>query len=108
MSTPDSDRVSYSREELEAKMNVLLAGRVAEEVVYGKITTGAESDIQQLTQIARQMVGRWGMSDELGPVTWLASDSNGPLLPGGSETSQQTHWLVDREIQRIVGEAHAA
>jgi cell division protease FtsH len=108
LSTPDTDRVSYSREDLEAKISVSLGGRVAEEVVYGKITTGAESDIQQLTRIARQMVGRWGMSDELGPVTWLASDGNGPLLPGGSETSQQTQWLVDQEIQRIVGEAHAA
>ena len=68
LSTPDADRVSYSREDLEAKIKVALGGRVAEEVVYGKITTGAESDIQQLTQIARQMVGRWGMSDKLGPI----------------------------------------
>ena len=60
LSTPDADRVSYSREELDAKIKVALGGRVAEEVVYGKITTGAESDIEQLTQIARQMVGRWG------------------------------------------------
>ncbi len=72
LSTPDSDRVSYSREELEAKIKVALGGRVAEEIVYGKITTGAESDIQQLTQIARQMVGRWGMSEKLGPITLLS------------------------------------
>ena len=71
LSTPCSDRVSYSREELEAKINVALGGRVAEEIVYGTITTGAESDLQQLTQIARQMVGRWGMSDAVGPVTVL-------------------------------------
>ena len=90
LSTPDADRVSYSREDLEAKINVALGGRVAEEVVYGKITTGAESDIQQLTQIARQMVGRWGMSDKVGPVTVLPSDGDGPLLPGASETSPQT------------------
>ena len=64
LSTPDSDRVSYSREDLDAKIKVALGGRVAEEIVYGKITTGAESDIQQLTQIARQMVGRWGMSEQ--------------------------------------------
>ncbi|HWD10473.1 MAG TPA: ATP-dependent zinc metalloprotease FtsH, partial [Solirubrobacteraceae bacterium] len=62
LSTPDSDRVSYSLEDLEGKIKVALGGRVAEEIVYGTITTGAESDIQQLTQIARQMVGRWGMS----------------------------------------------
>jgi cell division protease FtsH len=107
LSTPDSDRVSYSREELEAKIKVSLGGRVAEEVVYGQITTGAESDLQQLTQIARQMVGRWGMSDKLGPITWLASDGQGPLLPGASETSAQTQWLVDEEVHHLIDEAHA-
>jgi cell division protease FtsH len=106
LSTPDSDRVSYSREELDAKIRVALGGRVAEEVVYGKITTGAESDIQQLTGIARQMVGRWGMSDKLGPITLLPSDGQGPFLPGASETSQQTQWLVDQEVQRMVDDAH--
>jgi cell division protease FtsH len=106
LSTPDSDRVSYSREELDAKIKVSLGGRVAEEVVYGKITTGAESDLQQLTQIARQMVGRWGMSDKLGPITLLPSDGQGPLLPGASETSPQTQWLIDEEVRRIVDDAH--
>ncbi len=106
LSTPDADRVSYSREELDAKIKVALGGRVAEEVVYGKITTGAESDIQQLTQIARQMVGRWGMSDKIGPITVLPSEGNGPLLPGASEISQQTEWLIDQEVKRMVDEAH--
>ena len=108
LSTPDADRVSYSREELDAKIQVALGGRVAEEVVYGEITTGAESDIQQLTNIARQMVGRWGMSDKLGPVTLLPSDGQSPLLPGASETSPQTQWLVDQEVQRLIEEAHAS
>src|SRR4029079_10898709 len=63
LSTPDDDRVSYTREELEAQIRVALGGRVAEEVVFGNITTGAESDIEQLTRIARHMVERWGMSD---------------------------------------------
>jgi cell division protease FtsH len=107
LSTPDADRVSYSREELDAKIKVSLGGRAAEEVVYGKITTGAESDIQQLTQIARQMVGRWGMSEKLGPVAVLPSDGQGPLLPGVSEVSPQTQWLVDQEVQRLVEESHA-
>jgi cell division protease FtsH len=107
LSTPDTDRVSYSRDELEAKIKVSLGGRVAEEVVYGKISTGAESDIQQLTQIARQMVGRWGMSDKLGPITLLPSDGQGPLLPGASETSPQTQALIDEEVHRIVEDAHA-
>jgi cell division protease FtsH len=107
LSTPDADRVSYSLEELEAKIRVSLGGRVAEEVVYGKITTGAESDLQQLSQIARQMVGRWGMSEKLGPITLLPSDGQGPLLPGAGETSQQTQWLIDEEVHRIVDAAHA-
>jgi cell division protease FtsH len=107
LSTPDADRVSYSREDLDAKIKVALGGRAAEDVVYGEITTGAESDIQQLTQIARQMVGRWGMSEKLGPITLLPSDGQGPLLPGASETSPQTQWLVDQEVQRLVEQAQA-
>jgi cell division protease FtsH len=107
LSTPDADRVSYSRQDLDAKIKVALGGRAAEEVVYGEITTGAESDIQQLTQIARQMVGRWGMSEKLGPITLLPSDGQGPLLPGASETSPQTQWLVDQEVQRLVEQAQA-
>jgi cell division protease FtsH len=107
LSSPDSDRVSYSREDLEAKIRVSLGGRVAEEIVYGKITTGAESDIQQLTTIARQMVGRWGMSDKLGPVTLLPAEGQGPLLPVAAETSPQTQWLVDQEVERLVEGAHA-
>jgi len=107
LSTPDSDRVSYSLEDLEAKIRVALGGRVAEEVVYGKITTGAESDIQQLTQIARQMVGRWGMSEKVGPIAVLPSDGMGPLLPGVSETSPDTQRLIDEEVHRLVEEAHA-
>jgi cell division protease FtsH len=107
LSTPDADRVSYSRDELDAKIKVALGGRVAEEVVYGEITTGAESDIQQLTQIARQMVGRWGMSDKVGPIAVLPGEGQGPLLPGVSETSPQTQWLIDQEVQRLVEDAHA-
>jgi cell division protease FtsH len=106
LSTPDTDRVSYSRVELDAKIRVSLGGRVAEEIVYGNVTSGAESDIQQLTAVARQMVGRWGMSDAVGPVAVLASDGAGPLLPGVSETSDYTQRLVDEEVRRLVEAAH--
>jgi cell division protease FtsH len=106
LSSPDSDRVSYSLEELDAKIRVALAGRVAEEVVYGAITTGAESDIQQLTQIARQMVGRWGMSTTIGPIAVLADEGQGMFLPGASETSQQTQRIVDEEVHTLVETAH--
>jgi cell division protease FtsH len=106
LSTPDADRVSYSLEDLQAKIDVALGGRVAEELVYGTITTGAESDIQQLTQIARQMVGRWGMSEAVGPIAVLPADGQGPFLPGASETSESTQRLIDDEIRKLVESAH--
>ncbi|HEY4427040.1 MAG TPA: ATP-dependent zinc metalloprotease FtsH [Solirubrobacteraceae bacterium] len=106
LSTPDTDRVSYIREELEAKIRVSLGGRTAEELIYGTISSGAESDIQQLTQVAREMVGRWGMSDAIGPVAVLPSDGQGPLLPGASETSEATQRLIDEEVHRIVEGSH--
>jgi cell division protease FtsH len=106
LSTADSDRVSYTREDLEAKIKVSLGGRVAEEVIYGNISTGAESDLEQLTQIARQMVGRWGMSKQLGPVVLLPRDGQGPLLTGAGESSQQTQWLIDEEVRHIVDDCH--
>jgi cell division protease FtsH len=89
-----------------AKIKVALGGRAAEEVVYGETSTGAESDIQQLTEIARQMVGRWGMSDTIGPVAVIPRDGAGPLLPGVSEVSPDTQKLVDDEVRRIVEESH--
>jgi len=105
LSTPESDPVSYSLQELQAKIDVALGGRVAEEIVYGTITTGAESDIQQLTTIARQMVGRWGMSEAVGPIAVIPADGQGPFLPGVSETSQDTQRLVDEEVRRLVESA---
>jgi cell division protease FtsH len=103
---PDADRFNYSEQELRAKIKVALGGRGAEEVVFGDLTTGAESDIQQLTQIARQMVGRWGMSRTIGTVAVLAADGQGPLLPGVSEVSEETQQLIDEEVRRLVAAAH--
>jgi cell division protease FtsH len=105
-SAPDADRFSYERSELLAKIKVALGGRAAEEIIYGEPSTGAESDIQQLTAIARQMVGRWGMSDKIGPLVVLPSDGAGPLLPGAAESSPRTQEIVDEEVRRIVEEAH--
>ena len=105
LSTPDADRVSYSREELQARIKVSLGGRVAEEVVFGTITTGAESDLQQLTQIARLMVGRWGMSEKLGPLSILPADGQG--YPGANETSPELQRQLEDEVHRIVEDAHA-
>jgi cell division protease FtsH len=106
-SAPDADRFNYSEQELRAKIKVALGGRAAEEVVFGDLTTGAESDIQQLTQIARAMVGRWGMSREIGTITVIPSDGAGPLLPGAAEVSPETQRLVDEEVRKLVDELHA-
>jgi cell division protease FtsH len=103
---PDADRFSYTEQELRAKIKVALGGRAAEEVVYGEITTGAESDIQQLTQIARQMVGRWGMSRTIGTIAVLPSDGQGPFLPGVSEVSPETQQLIDEEVRTLVAAMH--
>jgi cell division protease FtsH len=96
LSTPDADRYNYSRDELIARIKVALGGRAAEQVVYGEVTTGAESDIRQLTMIARGMVTRWGMSDAVGAV-FLDSDN-----PYGIE---QRPEAVEDEVRRIVDSA---
>jgi cell division protease FtsH len=88
----------------------MLGGRAAEETVYGSKTTGAESDIEQATNLARTMVTRWGMSDAVGLVQ-LAPRSQSYLGEGGGYAGQRpfseaTAQLVDRETQRIIGECH--
>jgi cell division protease FtsH len=103
---PESDRFNYREPEVRARIKVALGGRAAEEVVYGETSTGAESDIQQLTEIARQMVGRWGMSEAVGPIAVIPRDGMGPFLPGVAEVSPHTQQLVDDEVRRIVDEAH--
>jgi cell division protease FtsH len=109
LAAPDDDPVSYTAQALLAKLMVAVGGRVAEEIVYGTVTTGAESDIQQLTAIARQMVGRWGMSDAIGLVAVLSADGRGgrALLPGVGETSEATQQLVDSELHRLIDVAHS-
>ena len=102
LSTPEADRFSYDRNYLLGRIKVALGGRAAELIVYGETTTGAESDIQQLTQIARQMVGRWGMSDAIGPVAVIPAAGMGPLMPGVSETSEHTQETVDDEVRLLI------
>ena len=105
-SAPDADRFNFDERHLLAQIKVALGGRSAEEIVFGDLTTGAESDIQHLTRIARHMVGRWGMSRAIGPIAVIPMDGMGPLLPGASETSEATQRLVDEEVRRIVETAH--
>jgi cell division protease FtsH len=105
-SAPDSDRFNYLEDELVAKIKVSLGGRAAEEVVFADISTGAESDLDQLTGLARQMVGRWGMSRAIGPLALLPRDGTSNPFAGGPELSSETQKVIDDEMRRIVTEAH--
>ena len=69
--SPDADRYAYEQSYLEGRIVGALGGRAAEDVVFGTVTTGAENDLVQVTRIARSMVGKWGMSDAIGPITLI-------------------------------------
>jgi len=102
--TPESDRYGYDKDYLLGRIVGALGGRAAEDIVYGSVTTGAESDLQQVTQIARSMVGRWGMSEAIGLVTVISDE---PQYPGMSDgNSEATRELIDREVRRIVDECY--
>jgi cell division protease FtsH len=102
--SPSSDRYGYDARYLEGRIVGALGGRAAEEIVYGNVTTGAESDLEQVTSIARQMVGRWGMSDVIGLVSVIPAPGEEQFYgPGGPvQVSDETRELVDREVRRIV------
>jgi cell division protease FtsH len=102
---PAVDRYGYSATYLRGRIVGALGGRAAEEVVYTDVTTGAESDLDQVTSIARQMVGRWGMSDAVGPLTVLPPPGQESPL-GLDGVAAATKELVDREVRRIVDECH--
>jgi cell division protease FtsH len=106
--SPSTDRYGYGAEYLRGRITGALGGRAAEELIYGDVTTGAESDLEQVTSIARQMVGRWGMSEKIGMVSVLPGPSDEPLLfPGQSgSTSEATRQIVDSEVRRIVEECY--
>jgi cell division protease FtsH len=108
---PSADRYNYPEAYLRARIVGMLGGRAAEELVYGTKTTGAESDIEQATALARNMVTRWGMSEKLGLVQ-LAPRAN-PYLGGapsfGADRpfSETTAHAIDSEVQRIIAESYA-
>jgi cell division protease FtsH len=102
---PATDRYGYTAEYLRGRIVGALGGRAAEEVVYTDVSTGAESDLDQVSSIARQMVGRWGMSDAVGPLTVLPPPGQESPL-GLDPIAPATKELVDREVRRIVDECH--
>jgi cell division protease FtsH len=107
MRLPDKDRVSVSRVKLEADLSVAAGGRLAEEIIFGheKITTGASSDINQVTKIARLMVVEWGMSDALGFLSYAENAQEvflGHSSGNSGNLSDTTSRVIDGEIRAIV------
>ena len=104
---PEDDRYNFTEEYLRARIVGALGGRAAEEIVYGTRTTGAEGDIEQVTDLARRMVTRWGMSDRLGMISY-APRGGDFLSSSGAETGQAfgegTAEAIDAEVYRIVSE----
>ncbi|MFJ4848855.1 MULTISPECIES: ATP-dependent zinc metalloprotease FtsH [unclassified Streptomyces] len=103
LSTPDADRYAYSEEYLRGRIIGALGGMAAEHVVFGVITTGAENDLEQVTNLVRGMVGRWGMSDRVGPLSAIPSDAQQPY---GLSAAPSTLDVVDAEMRRIVDECY--
>jgi cell division protease FtsH len=101
--SPDADRYSYSASYLRGRIAGALAGRAAEELVYDDVTTGAENDLEQATGIAKQMVGRWGMSDKVGMMSVLPDPRREqPLTLSGDGTSPATRELLETEARGIL------
>jgi cell division protease FtsH len=103
LSTPEADRYSYTEEYLRGRIIGALGGMAAEQVVYGVVTTGAESDLEQVTNIARGMAGRWGMSEKVGRLTAIPNDAQGAY---GLSAAPSTLDAVDGEARRIVSECY--
>jgi cell division protease FtsH len=107
MFLPERDQYSASKQKLESQISSLFGGRIAEEIVFGKekVTTGAQNDIERATNIARNMVTRWGLSERLGPLAY--SEEEGEVFLGRSVTkhkmvSEETAHLIDEEIRSVI------
>lgn len=103
LSTPDSDKYAYTEDYLRGRIIGALGGMAAEQVVFGVVTTGAESDLEQVTNIARGMAGRWGMSERVGRLTAIPSDAQQAY---GLSAAPATLDTVDAEMRRIVDECY--
>jgi len=106
---PTEDRYLMTRSELLARIYVLLGGRVAEEIIFSDISTGAQNDLQKATEIARNMVTQFGMSEKLGLIA-LEAPRTATFLPvptaGEKEYSEDTARMVDEEVKKLLNDAH--
>jgi cell division protease FtsH len=106
---PEEDRYSMSRRQLKSQLCSLFGGRIAEELIGGEdaVTTGASNDIERATQLARNMVTKWGLTDKMGPVLYGEEESQ---VPGGGNTnySEDTSREIDQEVREILDTAYSA
>jgi cell division protease FtsH len=102
LSPPEEDRYGYDADYLRGRIIGTLGGLAAEDLVFGVTTTGAENDLEHATRIARSMVGRWGMSDQMGPVSVLPQEGD-PRMAGVSDSLLDA---VDHEVRRIIDECY--
>jgi cell division protease FtsH len=112
MQLPERDKLSMSREQMTSRLAIMMGGRVAEEMVFGKekVTSGAASDIEQATKLARMMVTRWGLSDELGTVAYGENQDEvflGYQVSRQQNISEETSRKIDGEIRRLVEAGYA-
>jgi cell division protease FtsH len=112
LSSPEDDQYNFGEPYLRARIVNALGGRAAEEIAYGVRTTGAENDLKQVTELARAMVTRWGMSDEIGLLALSGSDEgnyldDGPAMRPALPYSEETAQAIDRATRRIVDECYA-
>jgi cell division protease FtsH len=102
---PDEDRRNYPRDYLMGRLAVMLGGRAAEDLVFGQPTTGAESDLKAATSLARRMVGLWGMTDEVGPVSYGVGETQpflGRELAAPRDYADATAARIDQEVVAII------
>jgi cell division protease FtsH len=109
MYAPQEDKYTYTRGEILARITSMLGGRVAEEIIFGEVTTGAQNDFEQATELARKMVTEYGMSQKLGPLS--LGKRHGPVFLGrdlveSRNYSEEIAYEIDKEIRRIIDECY--